>query len=380
MNLKLSTRYLIIALIAGIFCNLQAQTDTLYYVNSSFETAEDRDLWTSTPSHPTIKWSYKTGGYNYPISALSGDKNAIFYWSDVGASPYRTYVSSPIDLSNAKKPELTFWHAQAKSIFGQDELYLLFKAGAGADWDTISSFKNQITDWTQRIYNLDEIDEKYLCEDFYLAFLGHANGGQGVCLDSVVLKETAIVDKFVKQINYSEIEHELLTSKMQQVPIIKVEVEIIGNNGASKLNSIGFNLESGDPSLFKSNGFRLFHTTENVFKNKEKGASTQVGGAISLSGGSLTFSGLSQDLNLGMNYLWLTADIADNAEHGSQFTFGAGSQSTSIMDTLLPASADPGIVSKTISEAVFYDNFSTDLGWIREGDFERDIPEGLASF
>ncbi len=379
MRLKLLTRHLTITLIAGIFCNLYGQTDTLYYINSSFENSEDQELWTSTPSHATIKWDYKTGGYNYPISAVSGDLNAIFYWSDVGFSPYRTLISSPIDLSTAEKPELSFWHAQAPSVFGQDELYLLFKAGATANWDTISSFTNSTTEWTRRIYNLDEIDEKYLCEDFYVAFLGHANGGQGVCLDSVVLKETAVIDKFIKSINYSAIQQELVTSKMQQVPIIKIDIEVIGNNGNSLLNNISFNLESGDADLFKANGFRLFHTKEAVFKNKENASSTQVGGAVSLSGGQVTFSGLNHNLNLGWNYLWLTADIADDAEHNSQFIFGINSESASVIDTLLPVSAITTVVTKSITEAVFYDNFSTDLSWDREGDFEQDIPQGLSS-
>jgi hypothetical protein len=179
-----------------IFCliQIQAQSDTLYYINSSFETPEDQAKWTSTPTHPNIKWTYENGGDNFPINAFSGENNALFYWSDVVTGYYRNLISLPIDLSGAVKPELTFWHAQAKSVFGQDELLILFKAGSSAAWDTITRYTDRLDNWTEHVFNIDEVDPKYLCENFQIGFLGFANSGHGVCVDSVVLKETEIIE------------------------------------------------------------------------------------------------------------------------------------------------------------------------------------------
>jgi hypothetical protein len=376
MKSNLSTT-LLCGLILQVFSfHALAQTDTLYYVNSSFETPEDQAKWTSTPSHATIKWNYETGGHTYPLNAKSGSKNAIFYWSDFGTSYYRNLISQPIDLSGAEKPELTFWHAQAAYI-GQDELKILFKAGSSAPWDTIAYYPNEIEDWTQHIFSIDEVDEKYLCENFYIGFLGLANGGQGVCIDSVVLKETSIIDKYIKSVDYYPVNHLVVGSKTKQVPLIKVKVIVMGNNGASNLNSISFRMNSGSQSYFNSNGFRLYHTLSDVFKNIESSTSTQVGSAVSISGNVVQFSGLNHKLEIGANYLWLTADIADDAAHGSLFSFGVDANSMSYNDTLLPATAHSSIVTTTISESVFYDNFDEITGWDLEGDYEIAVPEGF---
>ncbi len=375
-------RYLLYRLLAiHVMCIfliplLTAQTDTLYYLNSSFETSEDQATWTSMPAHPTVKWKYDTGGDQYPLSAKSGILNAWLFWPDPGTSVYRTLQSQAIDLSVAERPELTFWHAQAKSFLGQDELTILFKAGSAADWDTIIAYTERMDDWTGEIYNINEIDEKYLCEDFYLGFLGMANGGHGVCVDSVVIKEKAIIDKFVKSIAYTDVEHEVIASKTEQLPLIRVEIEIMGNNGISDLNSVAFQLNSGSESYFKSSGFKLFHTISSSYKSKENGHPTQVGSAVSISGGEVEFTGLSHELELGKNYLWLTADLANDIEHNSQFTFGVDAQSLSYNDTLLPVSSISNVVTATVEEAVFYDNYSTTTGWDLEGDFEIAIPEG----
>jgi hypothetical protein len=373
-NLLTKILFNLIFLTGSIF--IKAQTDTLYYINSSFETPEDQAKWISTPTHPTIKWEYSNGGDNFPLNAKGGDLNALFFWSDVVTGYYRNLVSVPIDLSDAVKPELTFWHAQAASVFGQDELTILFKAGSAAPWDTITTYTNRLDNWTQHIFNIDEIGAKYLCENFYLGFLGYANSGHGVCIDSVVLKETAVIQKYIKSISYQAVNHQVIGSGTKQVPLIRLEVIINGNDGNSNLKSIAFKLNSGDQSYFNAGGFRLYHTTSGIFKNKEAGSSSQVGTAVSISGNTVQFTGLNHDLGIGSNYLWLTADIANTVPHGSQFSFGLDANSISYEDIFLPASAHPSIVTPTISESVFYDNYDGLIGWNLEGDFEIAVPQG----
>lgn len=377
MNTFLLRKLILIQIICiAVVSFLKGQSDTLYYINTSFETPEDQSEWTSIPAHATIKWEYQSGGNNYPLAAKSGEYNALFYWSDFITSYYRTLQSQAIDLSTAERPELTFWHTQASGI-GQDELYIIFKAGTSADWDTIASYTERIDDWTKRVFNLHEIDTKYLCENFYLGFLGYANSGQGVCIDSVVLKEKAIINKFIKDITYSDVEHSHIASKTEQLPMIRVEIEVSGNNGTSDLNSVSFQLNSGDEGYFKTSGFKLFHTLSSNFKSKENSVSTQIGSAVSISGGVVQFTGLAHELELGTNYLWLTADLADDIEHNSQFSFGVNANSLSYKDTLLPASSISDIFEATVEEAIFYDNFSSITGWSLEGDFEIDAPQGI---
>lgn len=376
MKKVLSTRGGLLLLGLFLYTALFAQTDTLYYLNSSFETPEDQAAWTSLPVHATIKWDYENGGHNYPIAAKSGNENAIFYWSDFGTSYYRNLVSAPIDLSTAEKPQLSFWHAQAAFI-GQDELRILLKAGAGQPWDTIAAYTNRLDDWTERVFNIHEIDTKYLTEGFQIGFLGLANGGQGVCLDSVVIKETASINKFVKSWEYDPVNQQIVASEMIGVPMIKLRIEIMGNNGNSKLNSLSFRLSEGDAAFFKTNGFRIYHTHAENFQTRENGSSTQVGPAVSISGDQISFSGLNHDLDLGNNYIWLTADMADDLPHGSTFSFSADANSFMVNDTLLPAGNQNNIKSVTSVEAVFYDNFDATTGWTLENDFEIAQPQGL---
>jgi hypothetical protein len=364
--------------IAGYYyiCPTAAQTDTLYYLNSSFETPEDQAKWSSIPVDPTIKWNYDYGGHNWPISPKSGDFNAVFYRGDFGTSYYRALVSEPIDLSTAEKPQFSFWHVQDKLI-GQDELTLLFKAGSGAPWDTIAYYPDEVGNWAERIFNIHEVDTKYLCEGFQISFLGLANGGNGVCIDSVLIKETATIAKFVKSYDYQDVDHLLAASGTTQLPLIRVRIEIMGNNGSSILNSMSFRLNSGDPSYFRPGGFKLFHTLSDIYKTKEGGDTTHIGAAVSISGGNIvTFSGINETLKLGNNYLWLTADLADDIPHHSNFSFGVDANAFQVNDTLLPAAAINNIFSASVEEAVFYDNFDIPASWTIESDFEFAIPEG----
>ncbi|MBN1118199.1 MAG: T9SS type A sorting domain-containing protein [Bacteroidales bacterium] len=375
----------IIALLFFFNTSVLGQFDTLYYLYSDFETTDDQAQWASLPSDdPNIKWEFMEGSkddYPPPLAA-SGNYNATFYYPDVVNVYSRRLESPQIDLSEAKKPQLAFRHAQYSS-FDQDYLRLLLKAGSGAQWDTIESWENAIDNWELEVYSIDEIDKKYLCEGFQVAFLGYSlPEGNGVCVDSVIIEEKDTIPKYVSKLQYSAVDHEIITSKALQVPLIRVQVVVLGNDGPSNLENLAFTLDVGSSSYFKSNGFRLYHTLGNTFRNEAGGVSTQVGSAISMTGSSVSFTSLGHELKLGTNYLWVTADFAEDVEHNSEIEFSVEIESFKMNDTLLPATRIDGLFNDFIKEAVFYDNFETDLGWdftTWGGDFERGIPLGKSS-
>jgi hypothetical protein len=355
---------------------VNAQTDTLLYINSSFETPEDQAKWTKKTQDEVINWDYYPGGEDdAPLSAFSGNLNARFFWSDFGQSYYRDLVSEPIDLSTAQTPILSFWYAQYHN-FGQDELYVLFKAGTGAPWDTVASLTEERAYWDHVEIELSEYGSKYLVENFQMAFCGYANSGHGICVDSVVMKETSIIDKFVKSYSYEEVEHALVSTPSTQAPLIRLRIEITGNNGDALLNSISYRLNEGDDSYFESNGFKLYKTNSNLFKNIEDGSSTQIGSSVSISSGVVTFSGLSENLKIGNNYIWLSADIVSGIDHNTEISFGVDANSFSVNGTTFPDVANSDIFSTHLKEAVFYDNFDSPAAWTLENDFEIGVPEG----
>ena len=359
---------------------LSAQADTWYHFYSDFETEDDQNQWTSEPEtiNPEIRWRYVSGGGNFPTVAAEGSLNARFHFPDES----EWLISPPIDLSISEKPELAFLHAQVESVLGTDSSMLYFKAGATAEWEEIDKWNTEIPGWNEERFVIDDYGEKYLCEGFQFAFLGYSWSSNGICIDSVVLEEKAIVQKFVYKVNYHQINNEIITSRANQVPIVKIEIQVGGNDGESDLDSISFKLNEGSENYFKTSGFRLFLTENNFFQNEYEGISTQVGSSVSISGGTVTFSGLSHKLDIGKNYLWLTADFANDVQHNSPIVFGVESNSLKFNDSLMPGTSIDTVLYDLIEEAVFYDNFETDLGWdltSSGGDFEIAVPQGLSA-
>jgi hypothetical protein len=175
--------------------NLLAQTDTIRYFQSYFETQADRQQWTNVPSDNNKNWIFDSkGGYVYegdnynPEYAYEGTYNAFHAWSNFNPD-IRKIVSIPIDLSDAKKPQLSFAYAMYEYVMGTNELYVLFKAGPSAPWDTIYHYDNKMDQWDEEYFNISDYGTKYLCKDFQLAFLSKARGEYGVCIDSVVIVE-----------------------------------------------------------------------------------------------------------------------------------------------------------------------------------------------
>ena len=268
-------------LISNIFIRLCAQ-ESYFYLDESFENKEDRNQWGSLPAEPPVSWNYMEGGFNNkPAVAFDGDTNAVLRRLDF--TPYtRTLISPPIDLSGAKKPQLSFAHAQPVYLFGQDELRLLFKAGDAADWDTIAVYTSDVDDWTERIFNIDEYGSKYLCENFHVGFCGKTNSGNGIYIDKVAIEEKDTIYKYIKKINISNVRHSVIPSGVTEMPVLKIYLDVFGNTDSMMLNSITINTVGSIDDAFETNGFALYATTNEIFRNKISGKSTQVGTKVTV--------------------------------------------------------------------------------------------------
>jgi hypothetical protein len=356
---------------------LSAQTDTVRYLDSDFETAEDQQLWTSVPADINIKWTYQNGGHNLnPPGAYEGDLNALFYWADVNPN-IRKLVAGPIDLSIAEKPQLSYVHAQYQSVWGLDELRLLFKVGTGGQWDTIRSYPDVYDYWHSDTINIHEVDTKYLVNNFYIGFMGISRAGHGVCVDKVIIEEKDEIIKYVHSVNAKNIIHHVIPSGMTDVPVFRADVVIVGNTGEAVLNSITFKSNCSDNSIFETNGFELIATTDSIFKTKHEGASTKIGTSVSISGGEVTFTGLNDTLEIGLNSIWLLADIRSDATHNSPVQFMLEEESIDINGSDYPATSIIPSSQNTVEESIFADNFETLKGWNLDDDFEIAVPQGF---
>ncbi len=356
---------------------LKAQ-EVIYYIYEDFET-DSRDLWISTPSDPNVKWIFQDGGFNdlppwdYQVD---GANNAVFKRYNATGAEYRLLESPTIDLSAASMPQLVFAHAQHNLFSFQDEMYLMFKAGTSADWDTIEYYPNYVYPWTERFYNIHEYGEKYLVEDFQLGFLGVGKGGNGVCIDSVVIEEKDVIPKYVRNFSIEQVDHSILPSGIENVPLLKIYVEVFGNVSSQVLNSIDFTSLGTSDLDFPTGAFDIYRTRNEIFKSEENGVSNQIGSSASISSGTVSFTDIAFTLQTGDNYIWLTANIDQNAGHNNIVDFRLDQNSISISDTLLPiANVNPSGYS-VIKESLLFDNFETLKGWTLGGDFEIDTPQG----
>ena len=365
-----------------ILCvRISAQVDTLIYLEEDFESTDNWQEWQSLPESEITYWERHDGGSDLnPPSAYEGDNNAYFHRAE--SSPVtRTLVSKSINLAGAKKPQLSFYHAQAPSLLGQDNLHLMFKVGSGDDWTTIYSFLNPIEDWTYYYLNINEEGQEFLVDSFYIGFQGVAKGGHGLCIDNILIEEKDVIEKYPRTIKVTNISHPLIPSGLDDVPILKVEIEIFGNTGNSELKSIAFRSLGSDNSVFKNNGFELMVTQEDVFMTKVEGSSTKMGTPQNLSGTTVTFSNLNYDMKTGSNYFWLIADIEPDASHNSVIDFMIDANSFTINDSTYPQYGISPSGQNIIEESVFYDDFETLKGWVLDpsGDFEIDEPQGLVA-
>lgn len=377
----------IIAISSFIFIS-KAQTDTIRYFESYFETSADRGQWTNVPSDNNKNWIFNSqGGYvnsadglNYnPDAAYEGNYNAFHVWSDFNPD-IRKIVSKPFDLSDSKKPELTFAHAMFESVFGSNTLAVLFKAGSSAPWDTIIHYYNPINEWTTHSLNIKDFGSKYLCKDFQIAFQSQARGEFGVCIDSVIIVEKDIIVRYVKSVQIHQIKQDPVPSGVSDLPLMRVDVNIVGNTDSVKMNSIEITSLSSHDTLFAQNGFELVITRDSTYRATLKGSSLKIGDEVSISGGKIIFNNLDLNLNTGYNAIWFVADIKSTAPYGSVADFKILADAISIGTDTWPAAEVSPAGYNTIEESVFFDSFEELTTWTISPDFETDVPEGFTAF
>jgi hypothetical protein len=342
--------------------------------------------WTQEPILLSpVRWKNNYGGYGlnegpgHPSNPKSGNWNVMLYRESFDL--YKTILISPkIDLSLSTKPLINFYHAQVERYINAgnlkfDKLRVLYKIGTAGSWNELAAYQNLPTpnSWLKReVYFPDGLNSS----DVYLGFEGTTNYGWGVCVDSLIIYETEVINREVNAVYAMNKVLDMVPQGADQNPIIRVNIRIKGNVGTVNLNSIRFTSGNTSDDDIKSNGVKLFYTNDSVFL-----APMQWGTSKSFVGGTVTFDNLNKVLETGNNYLWLTYDVKSNALPGH--ILDASVQANDISVTIAGtgssypnATLDPS-GSRIIKQTLFFDDFEGTPAWNLTGEFEIAVPLGL---
>ncbi len=377
-------RQIIPTTLLTILLSLNSFAEDLYYLTENWETTTTRSRWTQSPVYEEKEWDYSFGGQYedndvafYPSAPEQGSYNAGIYYEDVFLDSVKI-ISPELELGGAVRPTLSFFHCQYNApITGPDHLNLYFRAGPNSSWDLIETWnKSSIEYWKEEFYDIHTIGDIYLTDTFQIAFEGVVGNGYGVYIDSISVKEEEEVERFVKKTTYNSLDYTAIPAGAQDIPLEQIVIRVLGNIGESVLDTITIEPTGDGVSYIEEDGYKLYYSTDEDFSPIKDGSSTVIATA-SIVDGKVTFSGLSQELSLGDNYLWVSANFKSTLSGQTNFDIQVPINGITACDSSFPAKTIVFNNTNKIKEAIFYDDFETGgTEWTLEGDFEVGKPAG----
>ena len=364
---------------------VHSATNAQIFLQEGFESGARPTGWTNEYVSGTELWRYRNGGFNpndpnntvpaggtdiarNPSSAYSGTYNAFFQIQ--GNMNERTkLVTPPINLVEARKPELSFWLAQmtwTKATADWDVLRVYYKTAIDQSWVLLSEFMDPIEVWTKIRINLPEPTSTY-----YIAFEAQNRWGFGVCIDEVVVEEKDVIPRYVSQLNVSHPVLSFVPTGSNNVPILRLDVNITGNSGTPILEEINLKSLNTSDNDIKDNGVKLYYTSGQTLN-----LSTPIGTPASFSSGIAQLSNLNMELPSGMSYIWVTYDVKEEATHGNFLDAMFEAESILLNDTLYPITSQSPSGRRTINKTVYFQDFEGTHNWSLIPEFQVDIPDG----
>jgi hypothetical protein len=378
------------------------------YFNEDFEHGIPAS-WEQEIIEGSLSWRTENGGFEdpnihvrFPNKAKNGNLNALFQVQSHRGWKTKL-ITPPIDLSAAIKPELTFWHAQDDwGSADYEKVRVFIKKNLNDDWgDPFLEYLFSIPNWTLRSFF---IPDSMFSDSVYIAFEGETNWGYGACIDSVEVTERGAIPMYMKQYIAGQDSSYIVPSGSENNPIANIRLNVFGNTGDLKLNSVSITPQNTDNTDIDNLGVKLFVTDEPYFNSDN-----QIGTSKTISDDTVTFGNLDYSLPFGYSYLWITYDISSGATELNTIDalFKTGSIDLKLDTTGMPFGENlyiegnniiyivdgdtnsapieysiPDIEispegNRTIFNSIFYDDFEGALNWTLNGDFQVDAPQGL---
>jgi M6 family metalloprotease-like protein len=175
---------------------LSQNASTLCEAISTFPWEEDFEQNGNTPncwtqkqlSSSGIYWMFTTGnGGTKPATSHGGTYNACL--RDYSESDNKTRLITPtLNITSLTNARLTFWRTQAIWESDQDTLIVSYRTSADGIWSQLAKYSDNVTDWKQETLALPNGSS-----DYYIAFIGNATYGYGICIDDVSVYDESVV-------------------------------------------------------------------------------------------------------------------------------------------------------------------------------------------
>ena len=172
-----------LGLFSTIF-SIYSQINTGTYFSEDFENSTRFSQWEITVLSGSSEWVQQIGlPYGDVESAESGNFNACH--SSYNYNGDRAMLTSPrIDLSSSVNPVLIFSYVQPAWSIDQDSLKVYYKSAIDSEWIFLSSFNENIEDWTIASIALPDASS-----DYYIAFEAISGYGYGTGIDNITIEK-----------------------------------------------------------------------------------------------------------------------------------------------------------------------------------------------
>jgi hypothetical protein len=372
-----------IIMLLSSLCMISAQ-DTLFFENFDDYPGSKPPEWSSDIGLNSIDFQFIEGGgtktpeipgSRKPPASYSGAVNALYFFESIGQE-YTYLVTPPVDLEFAVKPELRFQHAMMEGNLGpglaHDELKVYYKIHSDSSWvesRKIGEYTDVVGTWTEQTIL---IPEEAFVSECYFAFRAKTNYGWGVCVDDVSVLETGEQQRVLDTLTIHQVSNAMIPTGTSRNGILRIEVAVKGNTGDVIFNSLDLTSLNTSDADIPTNGVTLFYNYSS--KNFYEAIALDT---VSFSSGEAAFTGLNFSLPTGNTNFWITYDIDASGTHGNIADAMIQADAINIDGSTYPEIDISPAGNSLIRESIFLDDFSTDLGWTLDGDFERNRPIGI---
>jgi hypothetical protein len=155
-----------------------------------FEDDDDLFLWTQEGQLP---WTFIAGseGGVFKDFPHSGLRNAYFY--SFFSNNTTKLITPRLNISALGAPVLKFWYGKEKALGGGwDILRVYYKNSANGSWIKLFEELSLVTEWTEKVIDLPNPSTEY-----FLAFEGFGNVGDGIVLDDITVTNSVNKDAMI---------------------------------------------------------------------------------------------------------------------------------------------------------------------------------------